>query len=188
MVLLYDKPFWEVDRDMFGLLNAPIENELDPQSYKNCRGRFYFFWNCIKTSGLPVLIALMTGPAAYSVEESSNDELVKEATRRLRQIFGRENVPLPKEYYIVRWLKDPFSYGSYSYVARKTQTGDYDVMAKPVGRVFFAGEATCGTHPATVHGAYISGLRAAGEVLENMLGPIKVPDPLIPKKVRKTKS
>lgn len=169
---------------MFGLLNSPGNDELEPNAYKNCRGRFYFFWNCIKTSGRPVLVALMTGPAAYTAEESDTERLVNEATRRLRQIFGRENVPLPKEVTVVRWLNDPFSYGSYSYVGPKTQTGDYDVMAKAVGRIYFAGEATCGTHPATVHGAYISGLRAAGEVLESLLGPVQVPEPLIVRKVK----
>jgi len=169
---------------MFGLLNDPGGNRLDPQAYKNCRGRFYFFWNCIKTSGQPVLVALMAGPAAYSVEESSNEMLVHEVTRRLRQIFGAENVPYPKEVAVVRWLNDPFSYGTFSYVGPKTLPGDYDVMAKPVGRVHFSGEATCGTHPATVHGAYISGLRAAGEVLESFIGPIQVPEPLIPRKVK----
>lgn len=169
---------------MFGLLNSPGDGELEQNAYKNCRGRFYFFWNCIKTSGRPVLVALMTGPAAHTVEELSTEMLVDEATKRLRQIFGRENVPLPKEVTVVRWLSDPFSYGSYSYVGPKTQTGDYDVMAKAVGRIYFAGEATCGTHPATVHGAYISGLRAAGEVLESLLGPIRVPEPLIARKTK----
>ncbi|CRK02508.1 hypothetical protein BN1723_018777, partial [Verticillium longisporum] len=56
---------------------------------------------------------------------------------------------------------------------------DYDVMAKPVGNLYFAGEHTIGTHPATVHGAYMSGLRAASEVFDAMLGPIDIPSPLV---------
>lgn len=56
-------------------------------------------------------------------------------------------------------------------------------MARPHGPLHFAGEATCGTHPATVHGAYLSGLRVAAEVAESMIGPIKVPSPLVEKKV-----
>jgi hypothetical protein len=52
-------------------------------------------------------------------------------------------------------------------------------MANPIGNLFFAGEHTCGTHPATVHGAYISGLRAASEVLEAIIGPIDIPAPLV---------
>lgn len=56
-------------------------------------------------------------------------------------------------------------------------------MAKPVGTsLHFAGEASCKSHPATVHGAYLSGLRAAAEVAESLLGPIHVPSPLIPPK------
>jgi lysine-specific histone demethylase 1 len=52
-------------------------------------------------------------------------------------------------------------------------------MKEPVGNLFFAGEHTIGTHPATVHGAYMSGLRAASEVITSILGPIDVPVPLI---------
>ena len=40
-----------------------------------------------------------------------------------------------------------------------------DDLAAPVDdRVFFAGEATHPEHSATAHGAYMSGVRAAGEI------------------------
>jgi monoamine oxidase len=184
IILVYEKAFWEVDRDMFGLLNeAEHEASLRPEDYTNKRGRFYLFWNCIKTSGKPVLVALMAGDAAHYAENTSNDQLVKEVTDRLDSMFAPNVVPLPSETIVTRWKKDPFARGSYSYVGPKTQTGDYDVMARPHGPLHFAGEATCGTHPATVHGAYLSGLRVAAEVAESMIGPIKVPSPLVEKKV-----
>ncbi len=42
---------------------------------------------------------------------------------------------------------------------------EYDDLALPVGRsLYFAGEATNKEHPATVPGALLSGLRAAGEI------------------------
>ncbi|KAK3078034.1 hypothetical protein LTS18_008606, partial [Coniosporium uncinatum] len=82
----------------------------------------------------------------------------------------------PAETIVTRWKRDPFARGSYSYVGPKTQSGDYDVMARPVGPLVFAGEATCGTHPATVHGAYLSGLRAAADVTDDLLGPLKAPE------------
>jgi predicted NAD/FAD-dependent oxidoreductase len=43
---------------------------------------------------------------------------------------------------------------------------DRTVLAAPVGeRLFFCGEATSSDNPATVPGAWLSGLRAAGEVV-----------------------
>jgi hypothetical protein len=182
---VYEKAFWEPDRDMFGLLNeAEHQASVNPEEYSTRRGRYYLFWNCIKTSGKPTLIALMAGDAAHYAEETSNDQLIKEVTDRLDQMFAPNDVPLPSETIVTRWNKDPFACGSYSYVGPRTQTGDYDVMARPHGPLHFAGEATSGTHPATVHGAYLSGLRAAAEVVESMVGPIDVPSPLIEKKVR----
>lgn len=170
---------------MFGLLNeAEHEASLRPEDYSARRGRFYLFWNCIKTSGKPTLVALMAGDAAHYAEATSNDQLVSEVTDRLDSMFAPNPVPLPTETIITRWSKDPFARGSYSYVGAKTQTGDYDVMARPLGPLHFAGEATCGTHPATVHGAYLSGLRAAAEVYETMTGPIEVPIPLVEKKIK----
>jgi hypothetical protein len=185
VILVYEQAFWEPDRDMFGLLNeAEHQASLDPEDYARRRGRYYLFWNCIKTSGKPTLIALMAGEAAHYAEATSNDQLVKEVTDRLDKMFAPSHVPLPTETIVTRWRRDPFARGSYSYVGPQTRAGDYDVMARPHGPIHFAGEATCGTHPATVHGAYLSGLRAAAEVVESMIGPIQVPSPLVEKKVK----
>jgi Flavin containing amine oxidoreductase len=122
-----------------------------------------------------MLIALMAGTAAYSVEETDNESLIAEVTDRLAKVFAPAEIPRPSEVIVTRWKKDPFARGSYSFVGPQTQTGDYDVMAQRVGPIHFAGEATCGTHPATVHGAYLSGLRAASEVIDSLLGSIKIP-------------
>ncbi|KAF1835419.1 hypothetical protein BDW02DRAFT_568020 [Decorospora gaudefroyi] len=185
IVLVYEKAFWEPDRDMFGLLNeAELEASMRPEDYSAKRGRFYLFWNCIKTSGRPVLVALMAGEAAHYAEATSDNQLVREVTDRLDAMFAPNHVPLPSEAIVTRWKKDPFARGSYSYVGPKTQAGDYDVMARPHGPLHFAGEATCGTHPATVHGAYLAGLRVAAEVAETIIGPIKIPSPLIEKRVK----
>lgn len=185
VVLVYEKAFWEPHRDMFGLLNeAEHKASMRPEDYSTRRGRYYLFWNCLKTSGKPVLIALMAGEAAHYAEATSNDQLVKEVTDRLDSIFAPNVVPLPTETIVTRWKRDPFARGSYSFVGPKTQAGDYDVMARPHGPLHFAGEATCGTHPATVHGAYLSGLRVASEVAESVLGPIQIPSPLVEKKVK----
>jgi len=185
VILVYEKAFWEPNRDMFGLLNeAEQQASLNPEDYTLRRGRYYLFWNCIKTSGKPTLIALMAGDAAHYAEATSDNQLIQEVTDRLDKMFAPNDVPLPTEAIVTRWSKDPFARGSYSYVGPQTQAGDYDVMARPHGPLHFAGEATCGTHPATVHGAYLSGLRVAAEVVEGMIGPIKVSTPLVEKKIK----
>ena len=51
--------------------------------------------------------------------------------------------------------------GSYSSIAVGALGGEeYDILAESLGgRVFFAGEHTTKKHPATMHGAFLSGHR-----------------------------
>ncbi len=74
--------------------------------------------------------------------------------------------PDPTGFAITRWRRDPFARGSYSYLARGAEPGDRATLAESIGgRLFFAGEATHRVFPATVHGALLSGRRAAAEVI-----------------------
>ncbi|KAL9627926.1 MAG: hypothetical protein Q9204_006234 [Flavoplaca sp. TL-2023a] len=181
IVLVYDKPFWDVEQDMFGLLReSDFPGSLDQEDYVKSRGKFYLFWNCIKTSGRPVLIALMAGDAAVQAESTEDAALVTGVTQELQLMFKDTKVPMPSETIVTRWGNDRFARGTFSYVGPTSLPGDYDAMAQAIGNLHFAGEATCGTYPATVHGAYISGLRAAAEVIEEFLKAIEVPQPLVP--------
>ncbi|KAJ6099632.1 Winged helix-turn-helix transcription repressor DNA-binding [Penicillium canescens] len=188
VILVFEEPFWDTKRDMFGLLREPTNPaSMVQEDYAANRGRFYMFWNVMKTTGLPVLIALMTGDAAHQAESTPDEEIVSEVTGQLRNVFTHTVVPDPLETIVTRWGQDPFTYGSYSYVAAAAFPDDYDLMAKSIGNLHFAGEATCGTHPATVHGAYLSGIRAASEIVESVAGPIEMAHPLVPDKNDKTK-
>ncbi|KAL9113397.1 MAG: hypothetical protein Q9227_002438 [Pyrenula ochraceoflavens] len=189
VVLVFDTVFWDRDRDMFGLLSEPSYGRGVVQAgYEANRGKFYLVWNCVDTSGLPVLIALMAGDAAHETERTPDEEIVKEVMLRLRRCFRDKAVPDPLETIVTRWKSDRFARGTYSFVAPAALPGDYDVMAQRVGKLHFAGEATCGTHPATVHGAYLSGLRAASEVLDSIVGPIPTANPLVPSNSRSARS
>jgi len=132
-----------------------------------------------------IVVALMAGDAAFQAEEESDESLIQEMTTLLSRIHHDEQLPRPVQAIISRWGKDPFALGSYSFVGPKGSGEDYDLLGESVhNKIFFAGEATCRTHPATVHGAYMSGLRAANEVLESFIGKIEMPpeEVLIPKK------
>lgn len=83
-------------------------------------------------------------------------------------IYGPKGVvvPDPIQTICTRWGSDPLSYGSYSHVRVGSSGVDYDILAESVSnRLFFAGEATTRQHPATMHGAYLSGLREASRIL-----------------------
>lgn len=65
------------------------------------------------------------------------------------------------------WYRDPFTLGSYSYLPIHVGKKVIADLAKPVAeKLYFAGEATSITDPSTVHGAYLTGIRAAHEVLK----------------------
>lgn len=73
----------------------------------------------------------------------------------------------PTGYIRTNWSRDPFSYGSYSYLAKGSWRRDHVALARPIeNRLFFAGEATHPSYNSTVHAAYESGIIAAEAVLE----------------------
>lgn len=170
VVLVYSEQFWENEIDLLGTMPVSASQS------KDSRGRFYMFWNCTThASGRPVLVALMAGQAAIDCEVESKDSLVLEASEILQKIYPTRIVPKPVEVIATRWGQDPFSLGSYSFIGPAGSGLDYETMAKPIDdRLFFAGEATCRTHPSTVHGAYLSGLAAAKMVLDALIGEQKI--------------
>ena len=73
----------------------------------------------------------------------------------------------PAGYIRTNWSRDPFSLGSYSYVAKGARRRDHVALGAPVAdRLFFAGEATHPDYNGTVHAAYESGLIAAEAVYD----------------------
>ncbi|KAI1476659.1 flavin-containing amine oxidoreductase-domain containing protein [Daldinia eschscholtzii] len=179
IILVYAEAFWDTSRDIFGCLRTPnSRHSLKQSDYTSQRGRCFQWFNTSNTSGIPVLIGLMAGDAGFDTEHSKNDELVAEATEVLRSVYGAK-VPQPVHSIVTRWGSDKFARGSYSSAGPSMRPDDYQTMAKSVGNLFFAGEHTTDTHPATVHGAYLSGLRVASEVIDAMIGQIEVPTPLV---------
>ena len=74
-------------------------------------------------------------------------------------------LPALTDFKFTRWRADPYAYGSYSFLARGARTAQRKDLAAPIGPLFFAGEATSSDYSSTVHGALLSGRRAAAEIL-----------------------
>jgi monoamine oxidase len=110
-----------------------------------------------------VLVALTGGEHASSFNDRTDEDVVAEAIEVLRTLF--DTVPEPLAAIVTRWETDPFARGSYSHVPPGASPEDHETLAEPVSpRLVLAGEHTIREFPSTVHGAYLSGLRAAEQI------------------------
>lgn len=132
------------------------------------RGAWAEWLNLRAPTGQPVLLGFNAASYARRLEARNDTETVAEAMAVLRRIFG-QRAPDPSAWLVTRWASDPFARGSYSFLAAGASPNDYDALAEPVrGRLFFAGEATARDFAATVHGALLSGQRAAQQLLDSI--------------------
>ncbi|MGB0835772.1 MAG: flavin monoamine oxidase family protein [Psychrobium sp.] len=129
------------------------------------KGYWAEWLNLSAYTGAPILLGFNAGEFGSQLENLSDQEITEQAMDVLRKIYG-EDIPNPTDILITRWGKDPFSFGAYSYLKIGAFPIMRETLAKPVnGRLFFAGEATSRDYPATVHGAYLSGLREAKRII-----------------------
>lgn len=118
-----------------------------------------------RVAQVPVLLGFNAADYGREIEALTDAQIVASAMQTLKTIFGAD-IPQPLDYQITRWASDPFARGSYSYNAVGSTPAMRTALAAPLEqRVFFAGEATNKAYFGTAHGAYLSGLRAAGEIL-----------------------
>jgi monoamine oxidase len=112
----------------------------------------------------PVLVAFISGAFARRNEALPDAQVVSALMRVLRTMFGA-NVPDPTGHLVTRWASDPFARGVYPFPRVGARGDDHEILARPVGRLLFAGEATHPLHNGFVHGAYLTGLREAQRIL-----------------------
>lgn len=122
----------------------------------------------LRPFGLPLAVAYTGGRLARQVADWSEDTAVAFARHRLAAALGGTVAERVRGGTRTRWRHSPQTAGSYS-AARPGCHHLRHILAQPVAqRLFFAGEATDARSFATAHGAWQSGLRAAGEVLAAM--------------------
>lgn len=151
VVLRFPKAFWPKDAD--GLVQ--VNQSGSPRLFLNLHHHFEE----------PVLVYLAASTHGRELENLEDKDAVGYATDILKDMYG-SNIPDATTGLRTRWASNPFSLGSFSYRKAGSTPSDRDLLAKPMdNRIFFAGEATHATRYGTVHGAYLSGLRVAEEVL-----------------------
>lgn len=151
--LRFPTAFWDTEADVIGHISEQ-------------KGEWTEILNIYKYTEQPVLLGFNAGEYGRFIEDLSDAQVVEGMMQVLRTIY-EDDIPEPEAHIITRWLQDPFAYGSYSHTPPGGSPDDIDNLAESIAEIlFFAGEATHREHPSTVHGAFLSGERAAEEVLD----------------------
>ncbi|MCA9877977.1 MAG: FAD-dependent oxidoreductase, partial [Thermomicrobiales bacterium] len=152
LYLGFGERFWD-DREAIGFQSAS-------------RGEWSLWMDLEHILGEPILMALNAATFGKALESYSNQDTLDAAMTVLRTIYGR-SIPDPQAAQITRWSQDDYSLGSYSHIPLGATGRDYRILSTPsADRLFWAGEATNRKYPQTVAGAYLSGQRAAQQILE----------------------
>jgi monoamine oxidase len=116
--------------------------------------------------GPPALRAWVTGRATAALESLQPAAVQARILGWIAAAFPDADVTRGKRWSAHKdWQRDPLTLGAYSYTRPGGRYAREQLATPLKGSLFFAGEATANP-PAyqTVHGAYLTGLRAAREV------------------------
>ena len=187
--LQFPTAFWRRPGDRHTLQGTPFLGK-GSESFGNTSGlnpQHYMFLDVGRTLNRDeedppaILMTLISGSEAVAAEQLSDEALAHDVLSTLRHLYCNVDVPEPMKVKITRWGSDEFSRGCYTFLPPGTSDQDYHILQSPVNdkgeafmldksetmRLFFCGEHTTSLHPSMAHGAYLSGLRAAVDVLES---------------------
>jgi monoamine oxidase len=117
----------------------------------------------VRAADQPLLTAFFGGDLSWELEQRG--ELIQFARDELKRIFGAEVLDELGAPLATAWGSDPDALGSYS-AARPGYAHCREQLALPVSpRLHFAGEAASVNYYGTLHGAWLSGVAAAGRLL-----------------------
>jgi len=153
LAMKFAAPFWDIETQYFGIITEP-------------KGRWNYWLNYRTFSEENILLGLSVGDYGPVADRMSDDEMVADGLDVLRQVWG-DAVTEPVQVLATHWAEDPLSLGAYSYPRPGNKRSYYDGLAKPIDDVLLlAGEHTIFEYSATIHGAYMTGLRAAEIIID----------------------
>lgn len=149
----FTEPFWDTEVQYFG-----IETER--------KGRWNYWLNYRTFAPQNIILGLSVGDYAPVADRMSDEEMKADSLDVLRGVWGDE-VGEPARMLATHWSTDPETLGAYAYPTPGSRPNQFDDLADPVaGRLFLCGEHTIFDYAGTVHGAWMTGLRAAELVAE----------------------
>ncbi|RKP07806.1 amine oxidase [Thamnocephalis sphaerospora] len=184
------KPFWPMTGEFSTIRPAEVETDHALAADILPRPSVYFA-NYQDIIGYPALAAYLPCALAEYIEKYTDEQVADLFARHLKRYFPAAPDTQPTRCLVSRWVNDPFSRGSYSYVAVGGDRKDFDILATPCQAtrsahdvqssdaipppvkagtahqpvLFWAGEHTETNRHSYAHGALLSGERAAGQLL-----------------------
>jgi monoamine oxidase len=148
-------------------------------------GRISFWDPHPAGKGRPVLLGWITGSAAQELSDLGEEGGRARVLSWVEEAFPAAGAPRRLQWSSLRdWIRDPWALGSYSYTCPGGALARA-ALATPLQDLYFAGEATAAApHYQTVHGAYLSGRRAAREILAAAGLDVASARPLLPRRPR----
>lgn len=151
--LRFEDPFWPKDVDWLEYM----------ANQHGAWTEWVSFWRVARQ---PVLLGFNAADRGREIEALSDEAIVASAMETLKTIFG-ESIPEPTGFQVTRWGQDPYAFGSYSFNSVGSTPEMRDTLAEALEeRLFFAGEATSSAYFGTAHGALLSGLDVAKQILD----------------------
>ncbi|XP_040291467.1 peroxisomal N(1)-acetyl-spermine/spermidine oxidase-like [Bufo bufo] len=181
ILLEFEKPFWDSNSTVIQImwegespLTEPKEN-LKHNWMKKIPGFFI-----LEPPGQMghVLCGFMAGEQSEYMETLTDEEILSAMTDLFRKFTGDPELPPPISMVRSQWHSQPYTGGSYSYVAVGSSGIDVDNLAEPLPtdkevlkplQVLFAGEATERNFYSTTHGALMSGWREAKRLIDRYI-------------------
>jgi monoamine oxidase len=151
----FDRAFWPNEAHYIGFVARE-------------RGRYAEIFNLMPSHGEAVLTLVASGAYAQTLDAMPDEAVTADVMEALQAMFGKPQSP-PKGLVRHVWSSDPFARGTYSFTATGTLPQHFDTLAKAAGPgLWLAGEHTIFDYHGTVHGALMSGTRAAEAILKGL--------------------
>ena len=162
VALLFEEAFWPGNVKGFGVAASSAQT-------------YSYIVNKYAMCKVPMLEVYCAGAHAKNMEDTPDEDIVEDVIKVIQNMFATDSYDSNKihgsllEYRISKWGKEKYTQGAYSYSSTKTSVDDYFSFCYPEkDALFFAGEHTCRDFHGTVHGAYLSGARAARQVMSSL--------------------
>lgn len=143
--------------------------------YASERRGYYPIWQNLEADsrlpkGTNILLITVTQEEAQRIEYQDDQITKNEIMKVLRRVYG-EHIPEMIDMFAPRWALDDMFLGTWANVPIGMSSNDYHDLQRPAQSVYFAGEAMHELYNGYVHGAYLSGQRAAHDIVNSLRNP-----------------